>query len=128
MQIGELSRITGVKVDTLRFYAKQGLLSYTHTQRYWNFEKDQIELVSFIILLRSLNFSISEISYLFNADENLLDGNRIIQESVKAYRSFLEEKMLKLSQQREVILKAEDRMDMMLTKIVSLEDKEIFNL
>lgn len=126
MRIGELSKRTGVKIDTLRFYVKKGLLEYTHKSKYWNFDEDQIILVEYIVLLRNLDFSINDIHYLFHTSEDLLDGTKIVKERVIEYREFLENKLSDLKEKKLNINEAELRIEKMLGKISMLEDMEEF--
>lgn len=128
MRIGELSKQTGVKIDTLRFYVKKELLEYSHEKNYWDFDEEQIILVEYIVLLRSLDFSINDIHYLFHASESILDGTKVRKDIVKEYREFLEKKLLSLHEKKSNIDKAELRIEKMLGKVSLLEDMEEFIL
>lgn len=128
MKIGELSKKTGVNVDTLRFYAKRKLLNYSHKNRYWDFSEDQILLAEHILFLRSLNFSINDIHYIFHASEDLLDGSRVQKEKVIEYKHFFEEKLEKVAKQKEDIEKAEMSISKILAKLSYLENEEMFTL
>lgn len=128
MRIGELSKQTGVKIDTLRFYVKKELLEYSHEKKYWDFDEEQIILVEYIVLLRSLDFSINDIHYLFHASESILDGTKVRKDIVKEYREFLEKKLLSLYEKKSNIDKAELRIEKMLGKVSLLEDMEEFIL
>ena len=63
MRIGELSKNTGFKVETLRYYEKQGLLSpVTRTDSgYREYDSDSLKQLTFIKQAKSVGFSLNEI-------------------------------------------------------------------
>ncbi|WP_159634443.1 MerR family transcriptional regulator [Erysipelothrix anatis] len=128
MKIGELSKRTGVRVDTLRFYTKENLLSCTQTHHYWNFDDDQIVLVEHIQLLRSLGFSIRDIRFVFQASDALLDGTRVNHENLATYKDFFEAKQTALRIQKQHIEIAEQRINKILGKLDQLATQETFSL
>lgn len=128
MKIGELSKRTGVRVDTLRFYTKENLLSYTQIHHYWNFDDDQIVLVEHIQLLRSLGFSIRDIRFVFQASEDLLDGTRVNHENLAIYKDFFEAKQSALRIQKQHIEIAEQRINKILGKLDHMATQETFSL
>ena len=128
MRIGQLSEQTGVTVDTLRFYAREGLLDYTFKGNYWEFSEDQVTLVEHILLLRSLDFTIQEITYVFNASDALLEGEVVQKEKVLEYKDFFEGKRDRLLQQKEALDIAEKRITKVLEKLTILENRETFTL
>ena len=128
MKISELSKRTGISVDTLRFYTKEKLLTYTHAHHFWDFSDDQIVLAEHIQLLRSLGFSIRDIRYVFDASEALLDGTRVNHENLAAYIDFFEAKQSALRIQRHHIDIAEQRLSNILTKLEIMASKETFEL
>jgi len=66
MKIGELSKNAGFKVETLRYYEKQGLLSpVARTDSgYREYDKDSLKQLKFIKQAKSVGFSLNEISEL----------------------------------------------------------------
>jgi DNA-binding transcriptional MerR regulator len=70
--IGELSKRTGVKVPTIRYYEQSGLLPEPHrtdgNQR--RYSSAGLERLSFIKHARELGFSIDAISSLIELEEN----------------------------------------------------------
>lgn len=65
MRIGELSRVTGLSADTIRFYEKQGLLDgslYTRKENnYRDYDAAAIEHLSMIAWAKQLGFTLAEI-------------------------------------------------------------------
>lgn len=65
MLIGELSCLTGVSKDTIRFYEKKGLIKITKTHRLANNYKDYpaetVNLLLFIKRAKSFGFKLDEI-------------------------------------------------------------------
>ena len=103
-------------------------MEYSHEKNYWDFDEEQIILVEYIVLLRSLDFSINDIHYLFHASESILDGTKVRKDIVKEYREFLGKKLLSLHEKKSNIDKAELRIEKMLGKVSLLEDMEEFIL
>jgi MerR family copper efflux transcriptional regulator len=63
MKIGELAKLTGVSVDTLRFYEEKGLVkAIGRTEAgYRNFSPATVEQMKFIKFAQGLGFSLQEI-------------------------------------------------------------------
>ena len=81
--IGEVSRITGVSKDTLRYYDKIGLLKPTYTApdtgyRYYTY--DQFWAIDIIMCCRSLDISIDEIRTILNARSNTEVINLLVRQ------------------------------------------------
>ncbi|MEL6401442.1 MAG: MerR family transcriptional regulator [Cyanobacteria bacterium P01_A01_bin.70] len=74
MKIRELAEITGLSVDTIRFYEKRGLLDHTHVQRQGNNYRDYRETaVTRLRLIRQgkrLGFTLAEIQQEITAWES----------------------------------------------------------
>ncbi len=66
MQIGELSKHTGFKVETLRYYEKQGLLTPVSRSQsgYREYNTDSLKQLHFIKQAKSVGFSLKEITEL----------------------------------------------------------------
>ena len=63
MQIGELSRISGVSRDTLRFYEKRGLIRPLRgTNGYRNYPEQTAMIVNYIRMAQRLGFTLAEIA------------------------------------------------------------------
>lgn len=64
LSIGQVARRAGVKVDTLRYYEKRGLLSPSSREgpgAYRAFEGEAVRVVRFIKRAQTLGFSLAEI-------------------------------------------------------------------
>lgn len=66
MQIGELSKRTGVKVDTIRYYEKSGILPKPPRTAggYRVYRDDDLNRLNFIVRCRQLGFSMRDIGNL----------------------------------------------------------------
>ena len=69
-KIGKLSAETGVNVDTIRYYERQGLLQPTHRKRsgYRIYNDNSIKELTFIERAKDLGFSLGEIKQLLEFD------------------------------------------------------------
>jgi len=68
MLIGELSRKTNVKIDTIRFYEKEGLIKPANVREsgYREFDAFAEERLHFILRAKNLGFSLKEIKALLS--------------------------------------------------------------
>jgi len=66
MRIGELSKNTGFKVETLRYYEKEGLIKpVSRTESgYRQYNEESLKQLNFVAKAKSVGFSLSEISEL----------------------------------------------------------------
>lgn len=87
--ISETSQITGLSIDTLRYYDKIGLIKAKKNpkNRYRYYTIGDISVISHIKNLRDLDLSISDIKLLFNADtetqrEILQNHHRVLLEKL----------------------------------------------
>ena len=68
MKIGELARLTGAKVETIRFYERSGLLSEPGRTagNYRAYGRDHLARLSFIRRARGLGFSLDQVRELLD--------------------------------------------------------------
>ncbi|MFV0289453.1 MAG: MerR family transcriptional regulator [Mangrovibacterium sp.] len=71
MLIGELSKQTGVSIDTLRYYEKQGLIVGRNDERvqsnnYKDYSEDSLERICFIKDAKESGFTLKEIKKLLD--------------------------------------------------------------
>ena len=84
MQIGELSRATGVDVETIRFYERSGLLPEParHANGYRDYTRDHLERLAFVRHCRALDIPIAEIrrllDFVAHPEADCGDINRLI--------------------------------------------------
>lgn len=88
MKIGELSKISGLSVDTIRFYEKNGLVKniWRKHNNYRDYDKDQFSQFMFIKQCRSIGLSLSEtmvlLSHLENPQSDCAEVNSIISSAL----------------------------------------------
>ena len=72
MKIGKLSKISGVSIDTVRYYEKRGLiLSPARSQAgYRIYNPQDISRLNFIVQAKSLGFTLEEIKQLLDLQAN----------------------------------------------------------
>ena len=68
MKIGQLSKLTGSKIETIRYYESIGLLPVTHRSDsgYRIYQESHVRRLSFIRKSRELGFSIKELKVLLD--------------------------------------------------------------
>ena len=88
MQIKELARATGVDVETIRFYEKQGLLPHParRDNGYRNYTSGHLERLSFIRHCRALDMTLADVarllSFLDEPDAHCGDVNSLVDEQL----------------------------------------------
>lgn len=89
MRIGELAKLTGCEVETIRYYEKETLLSAPErgTSGYRHYRSEHVGELNFILHCRSLGISLAEIRQLaqFRADPSLacVEINQLIDLHIK---------------------------------------------
>ena len=68
LKIGEISKITGVTVSTLRYYEEIGLVQpiSKSSAKYRYYRKDDIQLIIFIKKAQNIGFTLSEIKLILS--------------------------------------------------------------
>ena len=66
MKIGELAKLAGVAIDTVRYYERQGLLPPPprHGSGYRRYEQEDVSRLRFIRRAKALGFTLEEIASL----------------------------------------------------------------
>ena len=80
MRIGEITRLTGVSKDTVRFYERQGLLDTAPqpgmTNNYKQYSAQALRRIELIGHAKALGFTLKEIAEVLAVwQENALDGD-----------------------------------------------------
>ena len=108
MQIKELAGATGVDVDTIRFYEKEGLLPEPgrRANGYRNYEPGHLERLAFIRHCRALEISLPDVRRLLSAVDApkaaCMDVDQLVDEQLMRLRArlksmkALEKQLLKL--------------------------------
>ena len=104
MLIGEVSRITGLSRDTIRFYEKQGLIQARRKDtRYNNYKEYSHQLVQRLLLIKRLKnfgFTLNEAAeYMELIEENQASCNTV-SDKIKQKVQLIEEKIEQLRQTR----------------------------
>lgn len=132
IKIGELSEITGVSIQTIRYYEAEGLISPIEVDRWTNYryyDERSIERMSQILFLKDLGFSLKEIK---NLNEEVI--NKKISE-IKVNINKLTKSINKLSSIRnkkgEIVMKNfinDERVIGKWKKLAVVKNKEDFAL
>ncbi len=97
-QISQFSKISGLTVKALRYYDKQGMLKPSYRDKntlYRYYDENDLKKAQLISLLRSLDFSISEIKEVLEMVNNEADLTYILQEKIANIKeNILKEKEL----------------------------------
>lgn len=85
MRIGEISKKTGLTIDTIRFYEKSGLIKrpLRSESGYRDFNSDAVAAIEFIAHCRSLDIPIVEIKKLLNVRSGTAKSCRLANEVIK---------------------------------------------
>lgn len=97
-KIGEIAKLSGLTLRTIRYYGELGLLSEGRTggnQRYYS-DQDLVYLKR-IMELKSLGFTLDEISRIIKLKEEDQSGNKRRTELLSQYRSKLSQSMERMS-------------------------------
>ena len=97
MDIGEVSKLTGLAVSTLRYYEQKGLIkSYGRHGLRRQFESKVVKHLKVINLATSAGFSLDEINEILAPQRNELDRARLIEKADE-----IDSKIKKLTKMRD---------------------------
>ena len=117
-KIGEISELSGLTLRTIRYYEEMGLLSAGRTNGGQRFYSDQdLVYLKRIIELKSLGFTLEEISRIIRLKDEDHSGNKRRTELLTQYR-------LKLSQDLERMATLQSHGDELKWHIAQLESAE----
>ena len=107
MLIGEVSRITGLSRDTIRFYEKQGLIQVrrkdTRFNNYKEYSPEQVQKLLLIRRLKGFGFTLNEAAeYLELIDENLASCNTV-SDKISLKVNLIDKKIEELRQIRSLL-------------------------
>jgi len=95
MRIGELARATGIEIETIRYYEREGLLTLPtrQTNGYRTYGQAQLERLAFIRHCRALDIPLAEVRRLLafadQPDSDCQDINRLIDAQLARVRARL---------------------------------------
>lgn len=98
MKINELSKISGVNLETIRYYEKIGILAKATrgANGYREFDQAAVSQLAFVKTCRSLGFSIEEIRQLQQLRDNPLQDCHNADELVAEHLKQVREKITQL--------------------------------
>lgn len=110
MKIGEASELTGLPIDTIRYYEKRGLI--TEPERRYSgyriFEKQQIDELRFIKRAHELGFTLGEIKEFLNLRANSRAECSEVKQKAEEKYEHVTEKIRDLERIREVLVELID--------------------
>jgi|ERR1044072_4056840 DNA-binding transcriptional MerR regulator len=108
MKIGDVARLSGVGIETLRFYEKQGLLTHaTRTQSgYRLYNQDVLERLEFINRAQVLGFSLAEIAHLIKEKASGISPCADAREIVRQRLAELDDRMREMRRYRKELAAA----------------------
>ncbi len=119
MLIGEFSRISGVSIDTLRYYDQIGLLVPERVRKKRAYTDDDIKKLEIINALKDMRFSLEDIKMILEldekVDESLKSNNKCINE-IKQCLSIVDDKY-------KVILRQEQALQKTKSRLIHIKDK-----
>jgi Hg(II)-responsive transcriptional regulator len=105
MKIGELSKTTGVSIDTVRYYEKRGLIPLPArlASGYRHYTQHDVARLSFIVQAKELGFTLDEIGQLLALRS---DGRACVEirNVAKSKAQAIDLKIQKLSRIRQTLL------------------------
>jgi len=105
MKIGELSKQTGLPIDTIRYYEQRGLIPVAArtASGYRQYETDDISRLRFIVQSKELGFTLEEISQLLALRS---DGRSCaeVRAVAEAKAGEIEARIRTLSRMRQILL------------------------
>lgn len=103
IRIGDLSRVTGVPIATLRFYESEGLIAYVRTRsKYRMFPRETIDIVMRILHLKSLKIPLAEIRRIFSTADTGEETREYFLELQQRLTHILERKSIWEEEERKV--------------------------
>lgn len=103
MKIGELALRSGLTVDTIRFYEKQGLLPLPSRSaaNYRQYDESVPQRLAFIRKARDLGFTLQEIADLLDLSQNRLAGAADVKERALAKLQDLDRRIAEMQTMRQ---------------------------
>lgn len=127
MLIGEFSKISGVSIDTLRYYDKIGLLVPKRKGNKRDYTEDDIRKLEIISALKDMNFSLEDIIVILELDkeidESLESNNRCINE-IRQCLSIVNDKYKVILRQEQALKKTKKRLLHIKDKLVKFIEEE----
>ncbi len=102
MRIGALARTTGVKVETIRYYEREGVLPtpVRGSGSYRMYGPDDVERLAFIRTSRELGFTLAEVRALLSLSETPNRSCNEVDALARSHLAQVEEKLRQLESLR----------------------------
>jgi len=111
MKIGQIAKASGVRIDTLRYYEKEGLIKPAHRTDagYREYDQNAVQQMRFILKAKSLGFSLQEIRELLSLriDREHHPCSEV-KELAEAKLSSIEEKIAELQRMHNTLKRISD--------------------
>lgn len=105
LTIGKVAKITGVSLDTMRFYEREGLINPSRTEAgYRLYDQKSLARLRFIKRAKGLGFTLREIGELLDLRHNPSTTKAEIKTQALAKITDVEEKIIALSQIKEALV------------------------
>ena len=105
MRIGQLSKLTGVSRDALRFYEERGLIrSIRRANGYRDYDEETVDLVGLIRTAQRLGFSLEEVGSHLPAIWTAADRHVAVATLLREKIVLLDERMADLARLRDELL------------------------
>lgn len=115
-RIGEIASVLNIKIDTIRYYEKIGLIPKPERKEneYRVYSEEYVEIIQFIILCKNNGFKLKEISEIMNlissGDDNSQELKTVITNKIALIENKIEELIL-LKKQLNVVIENCDLKD-----------------
>jgi MerR family copper efflux transcriptional regulator len=123
MQIGQVAQNTGLSIDTIRFYEKQGLVHAPQRSSggYRVYDERDVERFRFVGRAQNLGFSLQEIRELLVIESTEGDGCSHVHDLVAAKINQVKEKIAELKRIESRLTKAQKQCSAALMKSCNAE-------
>ena len=126
MNIGDVSKNTGISIDALRYYDKINLVSPMRNGKNREYSESDIEKLNFIKILKNAYFPLDEIRFLFKMEDIYKTEREILsmtKNDVENLSKLIKNNVSKIETQIENLKKAKDILDGMIKKVKILEER-----
>ncbi|QMT31706.1 MerR family transcriptional regulator [Alysiella filiformis] len=104
-KIKQASEQTGVHLETIRYYEKQGLISPSHQQNgYRVFDEQTLAQLRFIKACRNIGFSLNNIKTLLHLQQNPTNQCNEVDELAKQHLVYLDEQITQLQEVKNFLM------------------------
>lgn len=105
LSIGQLAKKAGVKVETVRYYERQGLVPEPPRapSRYRQYSLEAVQRIKFIKRAQGLGFTLKEIGFLLNLTSGQGADCGDVRAFAKAKIAEIDDKLIHLRRMREVL-------------------------